>query len=84
MTKEVSYRFYNIIIIINAIICMVLEHLDILAYATLPISTVLFAIFIIYNMVIFIIELFIIKKKANEIRAILSIFFGILETVFYN
>ena len=85
--KRFLTDFLTALLILNAIICMTLEHLDILGIRdTLPISTLLLAIFIIYNMAIFIIELIYYKNKnaASEIRAIfIYFFFGILETVFF-
>lgn len=75
------------LLIANAAICMVLEYLDILGIRdTLPISLVLIAIFSIYNIVLFLVDVFYYKneKVLYEVRTIfIFMVFLLIETVIY-
>ena len=85
--KRFLADFLTALLIINAVICMALEHNDVLGIRdTLLVTMALIGIFCIYYIVIFSIELFYYKNKkaADEIRAIVVfIFFAILETVYF-
>jgi len=73
--------------VINAIICLFLEYHNILGLRdTLPVTLVLIAVFSIYNMIIFPIEVFRYKNKkaSRELRGIfVFIVFALLEVVNY-
>ncbi len=86
--KRFCDDFLLFLLVANAIVCFVLEFLDILGLRdTLQVSIILIAIFCIYYMAIFLIEIFYYKNKkaSKEAKAIfIFMFFAIMETVQFN